>query len=443
MAKGLVVAGVSPGSIAEEMEIEAGDRVLAVNEEELQDIIDFQYAVADEEFTLLIEKPDGEEWELEIERGPGEFLGLELEAVSPEGTKFCKNHCTFCFVDQMPEGLRPTLYGRDDDYRLSMTQGSFITLSNLSEQEMERITSLHLSPLYISVHAWNPEARVRMMKNPRAGKLSEQLQRLAEAGVAVHAQIVLVPGYNDGEILVETVEELGKLYPSVQSIAVVPVGLTRFRERLTPLRGFTSEEADRLVEQAARWQAGFYEHLDKHLLYFADEFYVLAGREFPESFVYDDFPQLENGIGMARKFISELEAGWSSLPDSINERHVHLVTGTSAYGLFRAWSNKLMKQVKGLTLTVHRIENNFFGTSVTVAGLLTAQDIAAQLGDLAGAEFLIPEVMLKADEPIFLDDRSVEWLEEKVNGQARFVENHGLDFLEQVLGVSLEVEDLE
>lgn len=443
MPKGLVVAAVDTGSIAEEMEIQVGDRVLAVNEEELNDVIDFQFGISEEEFTLLIEKINGELWEIEIEKAPGEFLGLEVETISAEGLKLCRNNCTFCFVAQMPKGMRPTLYDKDDDYRLSITQGSFITLSNLSEEELTRIISLHLSPLYISVHAWNPEVRARLMKNPHAGKLPEQIRRLTEAGIIVHAQVVLVPDHNDGDVLVETIERLGELYPAVQSIAVVPVGLTRYREHLTTLRGFTSHEARQTLEQGERWQTKFFAQTGQHIVYFADEFYVLAEREFPEATVYDDFPQLENGVGMARKFITEIESGWKQLPEAIAERHIHLITGTSAQGFFELLRDRLMNQVNGLKLSVHAIQNDFFGSSVTVAGLLTAQDIALQSGDLRGEEFLIPSVMLKADEDLFLDDRSVQWLEKKVNGKARIVGNDGLAFLEHVIGYSLEVKRFE
>ncbi len=443
MSKGLVVAAVHTGSIAEEMEIEVGDRVLSVNEEELNDIIDFQFGISEEEFTLLIEKLDGELWEIEIEKGPGEFLGLEVETVSAKGLKKCCNNCTFCFVAQMPKGMRPTLYDKDDDYRLSLTQGSFITLSNLSEEDVSRIISLHLSPMYISVHAWNPEVRSRLMKNPQAGKLPEQFQRFAEAGIMVHAQIVLIPEHNDGDILKETIERLGELYPSVQSIGVVPVGLTRYREKLTPLRGFTADEARLILDQGERWQQDFFQQTGRHLVYFSDEFYVLAGREFPESVVYDDFPQLENGVGMVRKFITEIESSWDLLPDQVAERCVHIITGAAAQEVFELWRKRLMERVKGLKIKVHSIRNDFFGLSVTAAGLLTAQDIAQQLGDLHGEEFLIPRTMLKADEDIFLDDLSVEWLEQKVNGKASIVENEGLAFLEHVLGNSLEVERFE
>lgn len=443
MPKGLVVAAVDLGSIAKEMEIQVGDRVLAVNEEEINDIIDFQFGISEEEYTLLIEKPNGELWEIDIEKDPGEFLGLEVETISAEGLKVCHNNCTFCFIAQMPKGMRATLYDKDDDYRLSLTQGSFITLSNLSEEEIERILRMHLSPLYISVHAWNPEVRARLMKNPHAGKLPEQIIRFAEAGIVVHAQVVLVPDHNDGDVLRDTIERLAELYPSVQSIAVVPVGLTRYREQLTPLRGFSSAEANLVLDQAERWQKLFFEQTGRHLVYLADEFYVLAGREFPDVSVYDDFPQLENGVGMARKFITEIETGWKQLPEAISKRHVHLITGTSAQELFELWRGRLMEQVSGLKLTVHAIQNDFFGSSVTAAGLVTAQDVAHQLGDLLGEEFLIPRVMLKADEDIFLDDLSVQWLEEKVNGKASIVENDGLSFLEQVIGYSLEVERFE
>lgn len=443
MPKGLVVAEIERGSIAEEMEMQAGDRVLAVNDLEVNDIVDFQTGVADEEFRLLVEKPNGEIWELDIEREPGEFLGVGFDAVSAEGLKVCRNNCVFCFVAQMPKGLRATLYQKDDDYRLSLTQGSFITLSNLAEEEIDRIIRLRLSPLYVSVHAWDPEVRARLMQSPRAGKLPEQMKRLAEAGLTIHAQIVLVPDYNDGAALMETVRELGKLYPALQSIAVVPVGLTRYRQRLTPLRGFTAAEAKRILEQGEKWQKEFLARLGRRLVYFADEFYILAEREFPTVAAYDDFPQLENGVGLVSKFNAEAEELLEQLPGSIPERRVHLLTGVSAQALFELWGKRLSERVKGLKFTVHGIRNDFFGPSVTAAGLVTARDILRQLGGLSGEEFLIPRVMLKADEDIFLDDRSVEWLEEKLGGKARIVENNGQSFLEHVLGCPLEVRRFE
>lgn len=442
VSKGLIVASVLEESIAEEMEITPGDRILAVDGQELRDIIDFQYLTADDEFTLLIEKEDGEIWELEIERSPGEELGLEVKAVSSKGLKLCKNNCVFCFVAQMPEGMRATLYDKDDDYRLSLTQGSFITLSNLDDEEFERILKFHLSPLFISVHAWDAEARVRLMKNPKAGNLSSQLKRLTEAGILIHSQIVLVPGYNDGEILAETVRELGNLYPSVQSIAVVPVGLTKYRENLPDLRPFTPEEARQILKQGQKWQKEYYEKIDRHLVYFSDEFYAEAGWDFPQVETYDEFPQLENGVGMASKFREEFNEALTKMPGRIPERKVHIITGTSAKPFFEDLAYKC-RAIQGLTISVHSLENQFFGPTVTVAGLLTAQDIASQIPNLKGGIFLIPRVMLKADEPIFLDNRSVDWLAEQINGEALIVENHGEAFLEAVTGLNVEDEAYE
>lgn len=443
MASALIVSAVREDSIAEEMEIEVGDKVLAVDGREIDDIVDFQYLTAEEEFTLTVEKLNGEIWEIEIECYPEEFLGLEVQEVGTDGLKTCHNNCIFCFVAQMPKGMRTTLYDKDDDYRLSLTQGSFVTLSNLDDLDFERILRLHLSPLYISVHAWDPQVRVRMMKNPKAGDLPKQLIRLADAGITMHAQIVLVPGYNDGAVLKETVERLAGFFPAIQSIAVVPVGLTKFREELTSLRGFTQEEARSILRQGELWQHHFFVKTGRHLVYFSDEFYALAGWDYPQTDVYDEFPQLENGVGMASKFVAEMKSVWPVLPKRIEKRHYYLITGVSAEPFFRQWAEQLRQRIAGLTLTVRAICNDFFGPTVTVAGLLTAEDIANQLGNLQGSEFLIPRVMLKADEDIFLDDREVTWLEEKIQGKAKIVENNGVEFLEKLIDQKLEVDTFE
>lgn len=442
MTKGLVVAAVDEGSIAEEMEIEHGDRILSIDGQDIEDIIDFQYLTSEDEFTLLIEKSDGELWEIEIERSYGEELGLEVQAVSAQGLKLCKNNCVFCFVAQMPKGMRGSLYDKDDDYRLSLTQGSFITLSNLDNDEFERILKFHLSPLYISVHAWDSEARVRLMKNPKAGDLSTQLNRLAKAGIHIHSQIVLVPGYNDGEVLEQTVRELGKLHPAVQSIAVVPVGLTKYRENLPDLRPFTVEEARDILIKGEKWQEEYRKNTGLSLVYFSDEFYALAGWDYPSVEVYDDFAQIENGVGMASKFRQEYRDALKHLPHTISKRKVHLITGISATSFF-AQLMKELDPIEGLSIELHTITNEYFGPTVTVAGLLTAQDIAKQLGNIKGEIFLIPRVMLKADEDVFLDDRSVEWLAKELQGTPLVVENQGRAFLEAVTGLDLEGEDSE
>lgn len=439
MTKGLVIAIVEEESIAAEMELAAGDRILAVNGQEITDIIDFQYLTVEEEFSLLVEKSDGEVWELEIEKDPDEILGIGFENISADGLKMCKNHCLFCFVSQMPSGMRRSLYDRDDDYRLSLSQGSFITLTNLSEQEFDRIIRLRLHPLYISVHAWDPKTRIRMLRNPEAGKLPEQLKRLAAAGLNIHAQVVLIPGCNDGEILTETVTQLQDLYPAVQSIAIVPVGLTKFREKLPALRGFTSAEAQKILRQGQQWQESWREKTGRSLVYYSDEFYVLAGWEFPPAKIYDDFSQLENGIGMAAKFTAEVQEAWHALPKQIKFRRVHVITGVSAARYFQSWAERLQQRVQGLEVIVHVMKNHFLGSGVTVAGLLTASDIVRQMKDLKGEDFLIPTVMLKSDQPVFLDDHDVNWLAGQINGRAHIVENHGQSFLQGIIGRKLEV----
>ncbi|MGE4271694.1 MAG: DUF512 domain-containing protein [Desulfitobacterium sp.] len=442
LKEGLVVATVHKGSIAEEMEIECGDRILAIDGQEIKDIIDFQYLTAEDEFIMLVEKANGELWEIDIERSYGEVLGLEVEAISTQGLKLCKNNCVFCFVAQMPKGMRGSLYDKDDDYRLSLTQGSFITLSNLAEDEFERILKFHLSPLYISVHAWDAEARVRLMKNPKAGDLSKQLAQLAEAEIQIHSQIVLVPGYNDGEVLEHTVKELGGLYPAVQSIAVVPVGLTKYRENLPGLRPFTPQESQDILTKGEAWQREYRQATGRSLVYFSDEFYALAGWDFPSVDSYDDFSQLENGVGMASKFRHEFNQFLQRLPQIVPERRVHLITGVSATPFFAHLIDQLAT-IQGLAIELHTITNEFFGPTVTVAGLLTAQDIANQVGNIKGEIFLIPEVMLKADEDIFLDDLSVEWLSQALQGTPLVVKNQGKAFLEAVTGLSLEGEEIE
>jgi putative radical SAM enzyme (TIGR03279 family) len=438
LSEGLIVSQVLKDSIAAEMDIEPGDIILRINNQKVTDVLDLQYFLADDEFTLVVEKKNKEVWQLEITKEPGEFLGIEVNSISVKGLQKCTNNCIFCFVRQMPKGMRTSLYDRDDDYRLSVTQGSYITLSNLEEADFRRIIDLHLSPLYISVHAWNPEVRARLMRNPKSGDLPQQIARLAKAGLTLHTQIVLVPGYNDGEILKETVSNLSQFYPAVQSIGVVPVGLTKFRHKLPQIRTVSADEAQAILKVGTDWQQEFKLKTGKNLVYFSDEFYILAGRDFPEAQEYDGFPQLENGIGMAAKFAAELKRYFPYLPLDIPVRRIHLVTGVSALAFFQSWA-QVLNTIHGLEVVVHGIINNFFGPTVTVAGLLTAEDIADQLGDLQGEYFLIPKVMLKADENIFLDDHDLAWLEQSVNGQAILVENNGKAFLEGILGRKMEV----
>jgi len=430
MHKGLVVSKVIKDSIAAEMEIEPGDIIMKVGANDVTDIIDLQYYTSTDEFKMFIKKENNDIWEIEIEKEPGELIGIEVDTVSVDGLKKCSNNCVFCFVQQMPPG------DRDDDYRLSVTQGSYITLSNLKKEDFQRIIDLHINPLYISVHAWNSDVRYKLMRNRKAGQLQDKIKSLTDAGITLHTQVVLVPGYNDNEVLEETVENLAELFPSVQSIGIVPVGLTKYRNDLPKLRTVNKTEAQKILDRGRLWQEKYKSRTRKNLVYFSDEFYVLAGIDFPKPEEYDDFPQLENGIGMASLFLDEVHEYIPLLPKDIPQRRIHLVTGVSASDLFRSCVRGL-SFIKGLTITVHEILNDYFGQTVTVAGLLTAQDIAKQLGDLGGEEFLIPRVMLKADEDIFLDGYNISWLEEQVNGRAVIIDNNGIAFLEGLIGRNL------
>jgi len=444
--EGLLIAGVDPNGIAASMAVTIDDRVLAVDDHPIQDILDFQVATGDVSFTLLIEKQtSGELWEIEIERGPGEFLGIEFANAAVDGLKKCRNHCIFCFVRQMPAGLRPSLYDLDDDYRMSVSRGTYITLTNLSEQEMARILTVRPSPLYISVHAWNPRVRQQLMGNERAGELPEQLRRLSAAGINLHTQIVLVPGYNDGAVLEETVYRLAALAPQVQTIGIVPVGLTRFRHNLPNLQSLTPAEARNLIVNGRVWQTDFLYRYGKRLVYFADELYVLGEMmaELPPAEAYDGFEQLENGVGMLRLFAEEwnaAEAEFASQFSAFGTQALfpprrHIITGTIAAPFLSTCAERARRLIPNLTYEIHAVENHFFGPKITVAGLVTATDIAAQVGDLGGDEFFVPRTMLREGEDIFLDNRDVAWLETRLNGRARVIDCTGRAFFEALSGL--------
>ncbi|MCL1791177.1 MAG: DUF512 domain-containing protein [Peptococcaceae bacterium] len=437
--QGLLVAAVDPSGIAAELGIEPGDRVLSIDEHIITDILDYQYAIGEACFTLVVSKAGGDElWEFDVERDPEETLGISFAEMATDGLKTCRNNCVFCFVRQMPPGLRASLYEFDDDYRLSASLGNYITLTNMSEQEFDRIIDLRVSPLYISVHSWDTQIRARMMGNPHAINLPENLRRLARAGIVMHTQIVLVPGYNDKVVLRHTVEQLGKLYPQVQSIGVVPVGLTRFRFDLEPLRVLTPQECSSILVTGKAWQQDFRRRYEKNLVYFADEFYLACGNDIPPPEEYDGFDQLENGIGLLSSFENELADLLTNCRKPMTLKPIHVVTGLIAEP-FLNQSLNLVQRYSSLCQTpippvrIHGIRNDFFGSRITVAGLVTATDIAAQMGDLGGEAFMIPRVMLRAGTQEFLDGHTVAWLEKRLNGPARIVNNTAEGFLHGIL----------
>jgi len=401
---GLKIFRVEPGSIAGELGLEPGDRIIRINCEPVRDIIDFRFHEAGENLSVIVEKQNGDYWELDIEKDYEECLGIDFGRHGFGKIIHCSNKCLFCFVDQMPPSMRKTLYVKDDDYRLSFWNGNFITLTNLGESELNRIARQRLSPLYISVHTTNAELRERMLGNKRAGMILDQLKYLAAAGIEMHTQVVLCPGLNDGKELARTASDLARLWPAVGSMAVVPVGLTRFRQNCYPLRLFSRDEAAQLVRWVGLKQDEYLSCLGNPFIFASDEFYLLSGERIPPAQKYAGFPQLENGVGLTRLFMDEWEKVKSRLPQEAPPLKVTLATGISGEKVLKPVVDRL-NAVKGLDVSIKVIENRYFGEQITVAGLITGRDLIAQLepgktGDL----LVLPAVMLKKDEAVFLDD---------------------------------------
>ena len=396
-----LISSVKHGSLAEAAGIKAGESLLTVNGSSLRDIIDLSFLLADEQVVLKLAGADGTEHEITIDKRIDEDLGLEFESAVFDKVTTCYNKCVFCFVDQMIPGMRKGLYVRDDDYRLSFLYGNFITLTNMKDEDFDRIIQTHMSPLYVSVHATDPEVRCAMMKNRFAGELMDKLKRLFDAGITVHTQIVCCPGYNDGDVLKRTYADLRALAPMVETMAVVPVGLTKNRAHLTPLRLFTPEEAREIVTTVTEWQQECRQSLGKSFVYLGDEFYILAGMPLPQADWYDGFPQLENGIGLSRNFLEEWQEANKIAPVK-GEVNSVIPVGTSAFKVLQP----LIEDFNAKTGMQHRligVENEFFGNTVNVTGLLCGSDI---LNAVKGAESIIlPEVVLNSDD-LFLDDMS-------------------------------------
>ncbi|MGB9661081.1 MAG: DUF512 domain-containing protein [Moorellaceae bacterium] len=435
---GFRIDAVRPGSIGARMGLEAGDRLISINGEKVPDIIAYRYLTAEENLEVEIMKPSGERWVLEIEKDYDEDLGLEFDAATFDGVRRCRNKCLFCFVDQMPPGLRPSLYLKDDDYRYSFLHGNFITLTNLQAEDWERICRWRISPLYISVHTTNPALRARLLGNSRAALILKQLKKLKRAGIEFHAQIVLCPGINDGGELDKTLEDLKHFYPALRSIAVVPVGLTAHRENLFPLRRYTPQEAQEVVRQVEGWQRRFRRRWGVNLVYAADEFYLLGGLDLPPASAYDGFPQEENGVGLTRIFVDGFYLQMRKLPRGLFlRRRAVVVTGELAAPVLQGLLTMLRRRVQGLEVRVVSLRNSFFGPQVTVAGLLTGQDLlcglrAAQV-DPEEVVF-IPEVMLKKEEGIFLDGWRVEDLSSHLGRQIVVVPADGRELVKALVG---------
>lgn len=429
-----LIKSVTPGSIAEEMEIEAGDYLLEVNGTPIVDIFDYQLLCMDEFIDVVIEKSNGEQWELEIEKDENEELGLQFENGLMDEYRSCCNKCMFCFIDQMPPGMRETLYFKDDDSRLSFLQGNYITLTNMNENDVDRIIRYNLSPINISVHTTNPKLRCKMLNNRFAGDKLKYIDRLNAADVEMNGQVVLCKNVNDKEELERTISDLEKYIPNMRSVSIVPSGLTKFRDGLYPLELFEKEDACAVIDTIEKWQKHFYEKYGMHFIHASDEWYILAEREMPEEERYDGYLQLENGVGMIRNFIEEVKDYLDSIEGDDRVINVSTISGVLAYDTIKSSCDKINKKFPNVNVHVYKIINDYFGHSITVTGLLTGQDICAQLsGKELGDNLLLPTNTLKADENIFLDDMTLEELENNLQINAIIVKSSGVDFVKTII----------
>ena len=434
-----MIKDVLPGSIADELGIEAGDKLISINNNEIEDVFDYHFYVNDEELVLLIEKPNGEEWELEIEKDYEEDLGIEFEQGLMDEYRSCHNKCMFCFIDQMPEGMRDTLYFKDDDSRLSFLQGNYVTLTNMSDHDIERIVRYHLEPINISFQTTNPELRCKMLHNRFAGDALKKVDTLYESGIQMNGQIVLCKGINDGEELERSIRDLSKYVPCLQSVSVVPVGLTKYREGLYPLEPFTREDAVKILDTIHRWQDKFYEEYGIHFIHAGDEWYILAGEEIPEEERYDGYLQLENGVGMLRLLENEFEEAYEKVDGDDRDRELSIATGFLAYPYIQKMASRIEEKYSNTQIHVYPIRNDFFGELITVSGLITGQDLIHQLqNQKLGDRLLLPCNMFRSQEEVFLDDITLAQVEDALQVRADIVKSSGQDFIDVIVNEILE-----
>ncbi|HHV51347.1 MAG TPA: DUF512 domain-containing protein [Clostridiales bacterium] len=429
----VAISGVRAGSIAARHGIKTGDILEKINNHEIMDVLDYQFYMADTRVSLEIIR-DGKAFEKTFRKKMNDDIGLEFDSYLMDKQRSCRNKCVFCFIDQLPKGMRETLYFKDDDSRLSFLFGNYITLTNITEHEVERIISMHISPINISVHTTNPELRCRMMNNRFAGECLKLLQRFANAGIKMNCQIVLCPGINDGAELERTLKDLSELVPSVESVAGVPVGLTKYREGLEPLRPFSREEAAEVIRQMEEMGERMMEKHGFRVFYPADEFYLKAELPLPGEEFYDDFAQLENGVGMIALFKSQFEEALDGCKSQPKGSRITVATGVAAYPLINSLVDLARSRWDGLNIQVVPIANRFFGETIDVAGLVTGRDLIEQLRSVVPEGILlIPSVMLRHEGDLFLDDVSVEDVQKELGVKVLTVPVDGGEFLERLL----------
>ncbi|MEA4825501.1 MAG: DUF512 domain-containing protein [Clostridium sp.] len=435
------ISKVLLGSIAEEVGIEIGDKLISINGSQVKDIIDYKFLIVDEYVVLEVEKLENEIWEIEIEKEYGEDIGIEFRDPMMDRPMSCHNKCIFCFIDQLPNGMRTTLYFKDDDSRLSFLQGNFITMTNMSDDDIDRIIKYRISPINVSVHTTNPELRCKMMNNRFAGSIYNRLKKLADAEININCQIVVCPGYNDGEEFTKTAEDLYRLYPYVNNVAAVPLGITKFRDKnsLAKLKLFDKESASSEIDRIHSLQERYMKEIGQPFIRLSDEFYLLAGKNIPESGFYNEFEQLEDGVGVVRLFRENIKDNLHNLKMNVKGRFT-IVTGALAYDEILNAAKIIMNKNNNITIDVKKIINNFFGDTITVAGLLTGTDILDQLSRDNIQEYIImSDNMFKKgyelgehSELIMLDDVTVGDLEEKLNRKILICDYSGEDLIDTI-----------
>ena len=430
----VAIQAVDPQSPAGYHQIRAGDVLVSINGNTITDVLDYEFYIAETKLRLVLKRGAHSWLVLTIRKDQYEDLGLSFATYLMDSQRTCTNNCIFCFVDQMPPNMRESLYFKDDDARLSFLMGNYITLTNMKEAEIDRIIKMHISPINVSVHTTNPELRCRMMKNRFAGEKLAYLEKLARAGITVNCQLVLCPGINDGEELRRTLSDLAKLYPGVQSVACVPVGLTRFREGLAPLESYTRETARGVISIVEGFAREFFQAHGTHLAYASDEFYLRAKLPLPDYDYYEDFSQLENGVGVLAELNADFDEAFFRFPADDRPRRLSLATGTDAAPFIRALVEKAKTKWPGLDCPVYAIQNDYFGPHITVAGLVTATDLMAQLRDKPlGDALILPDCMLRHEQDKFLDDYTVGDVEAALGVPVRLSAPSGDALLETLL----------
>ncbi|MCR5742616.1 MAG: DUF512 domain-containing protein [Lachnospiraceae bacterium] len=455
--RGHKISSIAKNSPAEKAGFRLGETLYSINGTVVEDIFDYRFLVQDTRLTCVVRTPEHTEETLHVRKEYYEDLGIEFENALMDCYRSCTNKCVFCFIDQNPPGMRETLYFKDDDSRLSFLQGNYVTLTNMSDHDIDKIIKYHLSPINVSIHTTNPELRCKMLNNRFAGDALKKVKRLADAGITMNSQIVLVPEMNDGEELDRTIRDLSEMYPHMESLSVVPIGITRYRDKLYPVRTFTGEECGRVIDQIEGWQKKIYEKHGARFVQASDEFYIVAGRELPAEENYEGYIQLDNGVGMMRMMTEEVKQG---IKDSVYKiqskglgklllpglrkyrstacvkRDVSLATGKLAYPFIKKYTQWIMKEFPNVHVKVYAIRNDFFGPTITVSGLITGQDLKKQLtGQHLGTELMLPVNMFRSGEEVFLDDMTRTELENALQVRINIVKSDGCDFVEAILGI--------